>query len=127
MKLAQTEASSMLKSVYASEIAEKISEFFGCTESANSSASPDSVNWRVPPSSRPLAKFIIAFVPDPVHTHLALLFDRDIEALQSAVPQVLDSANRSYVFDRSILPWKVPSPQQNSSAAAAAEIAKARM
>src|SRR5690242_5942030 len=29
-------------------------------------------------------QFTVAFVPDPVHTHLALFFDRTIEAVQDA-------------------------------------------
>ena len=45
------------------------------------------------------SQFLIAILPDPVHTHLALYFDRGIEAIQLA-------AQRSgYVFDSAILPW----------------------
>jgi hypothetical protein len=51
-------------------------------------------------SSRCLqARFVVAVLPDPVHTHLALLFDRSIEALQQA------AQSQEYAFDRSILPW----------------------
>jgi len=51
-------------------------------------------------SSRCLqAHFVVAVLPDPVHTHLALVFDRSIEALQQAAQR------QGYEFDRSILPW----------------------
>jgi hypothetical protein len=51
-------------------------------------------------SSRCLqARFVVAVLPDPVHTHLALLFDRSIEALQQA------AQSQEYAFDRAILPW----------------------
>jgi hypothetical protein len=44
-------------------------------------------------------EFIVAIVPDPMHTHLALIFDRSIEAVQQ-------SAQRSkYIFDRAYMPW----------------------
>jgi hypothetical protein len=46
--------------------------------------------------------FVIALVPDPVHTHLALLFDRSVEALQQAAQR------KGYAFDRAILPWDLP-------------------
>src|SRR5215475_6877543 len=45
------------------------------------------------------SQFLIAILPDPVHTHLALYFDRSIEALQQAAQRC------GYVFDSAILPW----------------------
>jgi hypothetical protein len=44
-------------------------------------------------------QFVIAILPDPVHTHLGLLFDRGTEALQQA------AQGSDYVFDRAIMPW----------------------
>jgi hypothetical protein len=44
-------------------------------------------------------QFVIAILPDPVHTHLGLLFDRGTEALQQA------AQGSAYVFDRAIMPW----------------------
>ena len=98
------------KGIYAGEIAEKIKESFGCAETADFSNSPDLAHWNVPSSSRTGIHFIIGFVPDPVHTHLALLFDRDVEALEVAVQRSGD-----YVFDRSILPWEITSHEAAAS------------
>src|SRR5208282_4506324 len=41
----------------------------------------------------------IAVLPDPVHTHLGLFFDRSVEALMQAAQK------KGYVFDRAVLPW----------------------
>jgi hypothetical protein len=49
---------------------------------------------------------IFAFVPDPLHTRLALFVDRQIEAIQQAA-----AAEDKWVFDRALLPW------ENSSSA----------
>jgi hypothetical protein len=43
--------------------------------------------------------FIIALVPDPIHTHLALLFDRTVDAIEEAVQ------DEGYNFDRALMPW----------------------
>src|SRR5581483_12086630 len=44
-------------------------------------------------------KFIIATLPDPVHTHFPMLFDRLTEALQQA------AQDQGYSYDGSWLPW----------------------
>ncbi len=46
-----------------------------------------------------LGDFIIALVPDPVHTHLALEFDRMIEAIEQALQ------DEDFVFDHAVMPW----------------------
>jgi hypothetical protein len=43
--------------------------------------------------------FLIATVPDPVNTHLALFFDRSVEAIQNAI------SDAGYEFDRYSFPW----------------------
>ena len=43
--------------------------------------------------------FIIALVPDPAHTHLALLFDRTVDAIEEAVQ------DEGYNFERAAMPW----------------------
>lgn len=43
---------------------------------------------------------LVATVPDPVHTHLAMLFDRDVDAIQQGIQ------DQNYVFDRHTLPWE---------------------
>jgi ABC-type multidrug transport system fused ATPase/permease subunit len=45
------------------------------------------------------AHFFIATVPDPAHTHLSLLFDRQVAAIEQAVQQA------GYLFTRAYLPW----------------------
>ena len=45
-------------------------------------------------------KFVIATLPDPLHTHFSLLFDRNAEAIQQA------AQDEGYVYDSSWLPWE---------------------
>jgi hypothetical protein len=69
---------------------------------------PSSVNnprqdvWCIP--SKEQVQAMIAIAPDPVNTHMALLFDRSVEALQLA------AESKNYVVDRYWLPWDA-SPQ----------------
>lgn len=44
-------------------------------------------------------RFVIATLPDPMHTHLSLSFDRATEAIQESV------SDDEYVYDSSWLPW----------------------
>lgn len=43
---------------------------------------------------------ILAFVPDPRHTNLSLLFDRQMEALQQGIQ------NAGWTFKRALMPWE---------------------
>jgi hypothetical protein len=43
--------------------------------------------------------FIIATLPDPVHTHLSLFFDRTIDAIQQGAQAA------GWIFDRATVPW----------------------
>jgi hypothetical protein len=45
------------------------------------------------------AEAVLAIVPDPVHTHLSLFFDRQIDAIRQA------AQDKGYYFDRAIMPW----------------------
>ncbi len=45
------------------------------------------------------ATVIIAVVPDPVHTHLALRFDREMDTIGDSLQQL------GWIYDRSWLPW----------------------
>jgi hypothetical protein len=59
--------------------------------------------WGIPKTAgdpKPRIHAIIATVPDPVHTHLALAFDRDIDALIQA------AGDNDYVPSYYWLPWK---------------------
>jgi hypothetical protein len=81
-------------------IEDSYGEFPADDEDRNQSAA----HWNVPKPARPQVRFVIAILPDPVHTHLALIFDRGIEALQQAAERM------GYGFDRAILPWDISSP-----------------
>ena len=59
-------------------------------------------DWCLPPEKTPALNFLIVLVPDPVTTHLALYFDRAIEALEAAAQQ------HDLFLDRYWLPWPVP-------------------
>jgi hypothetical protein len=43
--------------------------------------------------------FAIALVPDPVHTHLSLFFDRAIDAIEQGAQE------ENWIFDRATMPW----------------------
>lgn len=49
-------------------------------------------------------KFVIAMLPDPLHTHFSLLFDRFVEAIQQA------AQDEGYEYDSSWLPWEMEQP-----------------
>src|SRR5260370_8162551 len=51
---------------------------------------------------------MIAIVPDPVHSHLSVIFDRSLEALQSA------GAATQYVMDRYWLPWQLETSEDSA-------------
>jgi hypothetical protein len=88
------------KSAWELSLAEKIAESFSCSSETERKSADDAAHWNVPVASRDSVEFVISMVPDPVHTHLALSFDRTIEALELAVQE-----NQRFVFDRAILPW----------------------
>jgi hypothetical protein len=44
-------------------------------------------------------QFIIATLPDPTRTHLALFFDRSVDAIEQGIQ------DSGYLFDRAIMPW----------------------
>lgn len=48
--------------------------------------------------------FVIATLPDPLHTHFSLLFDRFIEAIQQG------AQDEGYEYDSSWLPWETEEP-----------------
>ena len=90
------EGQASLRSSYPELLAAKVGEFYG---TFGKGASSSGGHWNVPGGSGKHIRFVIAIVPDPVHTHLGLFFDRSIEALQQAAQR------QSYIFDRAILPW----------------------
>jgi len=66
--------------------------------------------WHVPQNQRANIDFVIATLPDPVHTHLSLMFDRHIEAIQNAA----QSSGQGYLFSRAWMPW-VPDTEPEST------------
>jgi hypothetical protein len=64
--------------------------------------------WNIPVGSQNALRFVVALVPDPIHTHSALLFDRFIEQVQSAA-----QAN-GFLFSRSWMPWDNSSHSESS-------------
>jgi len=102
-------------SAFENALAESVAGYFGCPDLTNHPLNKDidkEVHWNVPAEARGHVQFLIAIVPDPVHTHLALLFDRSIQSLQQAVQRQGD-----YAFDRSILPWKFVSHKDGDGVA----------
>jgi hypothetical protein len=65
-------------------------------------------HWNVPQAEQQNVKFVIASLPDPVHTHMALLFDRGIETMQSAAQA------SGYLFVRAWMPWDIASHSESS-------------
>lgn len=55
-------------------------------------------------------RLMIVSVPDPVHTHLSLQFDRTLEALQQA------AQDERFTYDSSWLPWRVGSSDKEVDA-----------
>jgi hypothetical protein len=55
--------------------------------------------WCIPPQEQ--VRAMIAIVPDPIHSHMALVFDRSVEALQLAAQSM------NYVIDDYWLPWEI--------------------
>jgi hypothetical protein len=64
--------------------------------------------WQISAENAKNAHFLIATVPNPVHTHLSLLFDRQIVAIEEAVQQ------GGYLFTRAYLPWDSIQHVENS-------------
>jgi hypothetical protein len=64
-----------------------------------STAGDDLRLWCIPEAERTKIKTMIAVIPDPVQTHLALRFDRAIDAIELA------GESMHYVLDRYWLPW----------------------
>ncbi len=64
--------------------------------------------WGVPKREQPNIQFVIASLPDPVHTHMALLFDRGIEAIESAAQA------SGFLFSRAWMPWDISTHNEST-------------
>jgi len=90
-------------------VAKTIADFYGNKLSPESLAAmegdPRSISsrkwraWGVPDGESTEIKFVIATVPDPIHTHLSLFFDRTIDAIEQGAEQ------EGYMFARAYMPW----------------------
>jgi hypothetical protein len=60
-------------------------------------------HWGVASRARKELQFIVAIVPDPVHTHLSLFFDRQVDAIEEAAQE------QGYLFARASMPWDLKS------------------
>jgi hypothetical protein len=65
-------------------------------------------HWNVPPSEQEHIQFIFASIPDPVHTHMALVFDREIETIQSA------AQSAGFLFARAWMPWDISTHNEST-------------
>jgi len=65
-------------------------------------------HWNVPEEEQADIQFVIASLPDPVHTHMALLFDRSMETFQSAA-----QAN-GFLFSRAWMPWDITTHSESA-------------
>ena len=64
----------------------------------------------LPPNVVPAGiTFMIVTVPDPLHTHLNLQFDRTLEAVQQALQ------DEKFTYDSSWLPWRKPTADSQGS------------
>ncbi len=62
------------------------------------------VQWKLPPGTH----IILATVPDPLHTHLNLQFDRTMDAIQQA------AQDEYFTYDSSWLPWNARTTEYSS-------------
>ncbi len=94
-------AKKSLKGAYLDDLAATIQNFYDAPPDDASAAifSDLSNHLNVPAKERSRIQYAIAILPDPVHTHLGLFFDRSLEAVMQA------AQTKRYIFDRAILPW----------------------
>jgi hypothetical protein len=79
--------------------------------------------WGIPAASdsvKPEITAIIALVPDPLHAHMSLDFDRSIDALLQA------GADNGYIASHYWIPWRTPGTTTASQGAAETEQEHAR-
>ena len=87
------------------ELASTLNDFYSTASGADDSL-PKPMDDGVPPDA---LEVMIAIEPDPVHTHLALLFDRDMDALEDALQA------SCYQYQSNWLPWSPPSSAPSST------------
>lgn len=107
-KSEQQQGANQLKArehLYPIALSEKIRDFFGEEHSPDSMGQVPPCSkenfdyWCVPKTARENLRFIVATVPDPIHTHLSLFFDRSVDAIIQGIN------SQKYFLDRSVMPW----------------------
>ena len=83
-----------------SDSLEMLQQFFRKKDLAAPDSCFDSGTQATPDKLGLQPRFIIATLPDPLHTHFSLLFDRLIEAIQQG------AQDEGYDYDSSWLPWE---------------------
>jgi hypothetical protein len=83
----------------AKDLLDLIQAHFGETSESKSDYDT-AAHWNVPRIENQKILFVIATLPDPVHTHLSLFFDRTIEAIEKGAQQ------SGYLFSRATMPWE---------------------
>jgi hypothetical protein len=81
------------------QIARHLKRFYTADVPVPDSCLPEGTKVPIKATAVASLSFVIALVANPVQTHLPLLFDRSIEAIQQAVQ------DESYAYDGSWFPW----------------------
>ena len=92
------------KDQYLKDFADQIQASYGVWGATAADTADLAAHLNVPVSyqgvlQREKLQFVLAILPDPVHTRLGLLFDRGVEAVQQAAQK------SGYFFERAIMPW----------------------
>src|SRR5277367_25772 len=95
------------------EMHEKLSEFGVDFPDVGESGKPAASITTGTKDLGPPTEAMIALVPDPVHTHLALRFDRYIDVLQQALQDSISENTQGWIYVSQWLPWD-PVPYQSS-------------
>lgn len=88
------------KGTYLEQLRARINESYPAYDTNPQAEAELAGHLNVPRPVREHVRFVVAVLPDPVHTHLAMFFDRSVEALQLAAQR------EGYAFDRAFLPWE---------------------
>jgi len=95
------------------EMHEKLAEFGVDFPEPDQTGKPAAAKTTGTKEQGPPMEAMIALLPDPVHTHLALRFDRYIDVLQQALQDSTSEKTQGWVYVSQWLPWD-PVPYQAS-------------
>ncbi len=92
----------------AAGLSELIKNYFSAESGNDKDKQYLAQHWNVPRAEQGNIQFVIASLPDPVHTHMALLLDRGIEAIQRAAQA------SGYLFSRAWMPWDIAAHSESA-------------